>query len=601
LAGVSLPPWGVAALAGALAALLLLPGLGATAFDDPGEGQHAEIAREALLSGEWLTLRLNGVRYFDKPPLLYGLIAASFGLWGISEWTARLPSALGAALAVAATALLGARLLGPAWGLLSGAALASSTLFAVFGRYVRPETLFVACLQWGLTGLLLARSGGLGAASQRGWAVAGWGALGLASLAKDPLGLLGPPLAVGAALGLAGRLRPWRAWLPAPGLVLAAALGVAWYVLAEMRSPGFLWYTIVDNHLLNAARQRHFPDEDVPLSTLAFLAVAGLGAFPWILPAGLEVLRLLRRRAWREPSEIAWVALGLWALGVLAIFALSPFTLPHYGLPAYPALALLAARWWRDRAGRAGPAIALHLAAFALVAALCGLAALSDGHAFLGRVLEATDVASRKAAVAAGASTLPEWALLRPLVAVTAVLAGLAVAGLAWAAARGSARAAVAVIACLMLATVPVSARALSLVSDGRSVAALARAIAREDPAAVLVHEGPIENSGGIELYSGRRPILLDARRSVLGFGATFPDAAGAFWERERLAREWGSGRPMLLVTTREPTAGVVSSLPPGRVWLLLAHNGRRLYANAPPRGGAASRGLAGRSGTAVR
>jgi len=71
---------------------LLLPWLGAAPFDDPGEGQHAEIAREVAVSGDWLTLRLAGVRYFDKPPLLYWLIAAGFKGFGVSEWAGRLPA-----------------------------------------------------------------------------------------------------------------------------------------------------------------------------------------------------------------------------------------------------------------------------------------------------------------------------------------------------------------------------------------------------------------------------------------------------------------------------------------------------------------------------
>ncbi|MEX2222314.1 MAG: glycosyltransferase family 39 protein [Candidatus Rokuibacteriota bacterium] len=139
----------------ALAAALLAPGLGRAPFDDPGEGQHAEIARE-ILGGSWLALRLNGVRYFDKPPLLYWLTATSFTLFGLTEGAARLASLLGALLAVAATTLLGVRLLGPAGGVLAGVALLSCALFAAFARYVRPESLFVAAIAWGFTGLLLA-------------------------------------------------------------------------------------------------------------------------------------------------------------------------------------------------------------------------------------------------------------------------------------------------------------------------------------------------------------------------------------------------------------------------------------------------------------
>ncbi|HEX7216423.1 MAG TPA: glycosyltransferase family 39 protein, partial [Methylomirabilota bacterium] len=239
-----------------LAVLLLAPGLGQAPFDDPGEGQHAEIARE-MLGGSWIALRLNGVRYWDKPPLLYWLTATSFTMFGIDEWSARLPSLLGALLAVAGAALLGARLLGSAGGLLAGAALLSCALFAAFARYVRPETLFVAAIQWGFTGLLLGQAHA--PVRDRGWAVFGCGALGVAALAKDPLGMLGPLAAVAVALALSGRLRPVRAWMPALGVVSLLVIGLGWYAVAAATEPSFLWYSVVDNHLLNVARMRVYP------------------------------------------------------------------------------------------------------------------------------------------------------------------------------------------------------------------------------------------------------------------------------------------------------------------------------------------------------
>src|SRR5262249_37949647 len=211
----------------------LLPGLGASPFDDPGEGQQAEITREMMTGGDWITLRLNGVRYFDKPPVLYWLSATSFWLLGSSEAAARLAPLLGVTRAVAATALLGARLSGASGGLIAAGALLSSVLFIAFGRYFRPETLFVAAIQWGFTGLIIGlvtqdraarRSGSRPDISQgiqdpsrtegHGWTLVGCAALGAASLIKDPLGLVGPLLAIGFALALAGRARPVSAWLP---------------------------------------------------------------------------------------------------------------------------------------------------------------------------------------------------------------------------------------------------------------------------------------------------------------------------------------------------------------------------------------------------
>jgi hypothetical protein len=131
---------------------------------------------------------------------------------------------------------------------------------------------------------------------------------------------------------------------------------------------------------------------------------------------------------------------------------------------------------------------------------------------------------------------------------------------------------------------VPLVAGALGQVASARAVRSMAVEVARRAPPGVIVaHEGPIEQSGALELYSGRRPVLVDATRSVLGFGAGFADSAGLFWDRDRLRREWDSGRDILLVTPRRPKQSVVGSLPPDRVRLILEDHGRRLYSNRPP------------------
>jgi 4-amino-4-deoxy-L-arabinose transferase-like glycosyltransferase len=576
--------WLTAGAAVLVALALLLPGLGAAPFDDPGEGQHAEIAREVAAGEHWGPLRLNGVRYFDKPPLLYRLTAASFQLFGPSEWAARLPPLLGTVLAVAATALLGARLLGAGGGVIAAGALLSSTLFLAFGRYLRPETLFVAAIQWGFTGLLLGLRRVSSTAGQAGptWTLVGCAALGVASLVKDPLGLIGPLSAVGLALALAGRARPVSAWLPWGAAAVLLAVGFGWYVAAAFRDAGFLWYTVVDNHLLNALRLRWFPDEDVPLSTVEFLAVSGLGAFPWIIPATLAMLSLARRRAWRDPSETPWVALALWVAGVFIMFAVIPFKLPHYALPAYPAIALLAARGWQERFARASRLIGAHALLVAVLAVGCAVTAASDGKAFTDLVFSATDVYTRKEAVRGEAGSLPPWAALRPLIARTGLICGLTSVALVPALIRGSGRLALAVIMGGMLTLMPLVEAGRDLVASRRAVAAMAREIGREmGPDDVLVHEGPIENSGALEFYSGRRPALLDGRQSVLGFGATFPEASGMFWNAERFRRAWLLGeRRLLLVTPRPPARSVVASLPAERVRMLFHDNGRWLYDN---------------------
>ena len=558
-------------LAVAALAPFLLAGLGAEPFDDPGEGMHAEIARELLLSRS-LPLTLDGVPYVDKPPLLYALLAAAFHAFGPSEESARLVPALAALVAVGATAWLGARLAGARAGLVAGLALGTSLGFFVYGRYVRPETLFVAALALGFALLLVGVH-----ADARVLAALGLAAFGLAALAKDPLGALMPPLAVGLALALGGRARPLGRWLPLGGVVLLLVLGFGWWLAAERATPGFAWYTAIDNHVLNAVRARRFPDEDVPLAAGEFAAVALLGAAPWVLPAAVVVWRLVRRRAWRDPAETPWLALALWAVGVLGLSTIVPFRLPHYGLPAYPAIALLAARGWRDLGVRR--LAALHAAFFAGLAIICALVWSSDGRQFMGDVLSATDVATRKSEVAGAPAPLPPWVALRPMVGAAALALGAGAVLLTAAAIARTRTIAAYGTAATMIFVLPSAGAALGQVAAHRSVRAVVTEIERRaGPGDVVAIEGPLENAGALEWYSGRRPVIVDGRRSVLGFGATRPGAPDVFWDAARLQAAWrGPGRVWLL-TARPLAASVVGGLPEPQI--VSGSGGRRLYVN---------------------
>jgi hypothetical protein len=135
------------------------------------------------------------------------------------------------------------------------------------------------------------------------------------------------------------------------------------------------------------------------------------------------------------------------------------------------------------------------------------------------------------------------------------------------------------VVAATMLAVMPVVASALALVATHRAVRPLAaEAASRMRAGDTLVHEGPLENSGALEWYAGRRPVIVDGRRSVLGFGATLPEARDAFWDRDRLARAWTAGDRVWLVTARDADVTVARDLPGAR--LVAAAGGRRLYVN---------------------
>ncbi|MBI4246386.1 MAG: glycosyltransferase family 39 protein [Candidatus Rokubacteria bacterium] len=569
-------PLGVAAIAAAL----YLVGLGAAPFVDPPEGFHAEIAREIARDGNWLTPRLNGVRYFDKPPLLHWLMAASFKVMGPTPFAARLWSALAAIGCAAVTARLGMLLGGPRVGLLAGLMVAANLGMFLYGRLVKPDLVFILCITLAYAGFAAAYLG------RGGWRGLGlfYGALGLATLAKDPLGAVGPLVAVMLFFWLT-RERPLAPWRPWWGVALLAGLAVPWYVAVELENRGFLWYAIVDNHLLNLLRQRVFPDEDVPLGALEFLVVTLAAFLPWSLGAPAAALRALRR-PWEGAGDRVWGLLALWAVLLIGFFTFSPFKLPHYGLPALPALALLTARLWDDTiAGRAGGVgvrtlLAPMLVVFALAAAAFG-AAWGGVLPIPRGAMTAVDMASRNLAARGQSAAEAPLDVFRPVLATSAVIFALATVGLLAALRRRSAELGATVALAAMLAFLPVAGRGMTEFARSRSVAPLAEALlARWQSGQTIVHEGALENTGALLLMLPGPVHVVSGLVSNLAFGATFPDARDVFWEPERVREEWAKPGRRFLISAADPARSVVGTLPPPAVHLIATAGGRRLYSN---------------------
>jgi hypothetical protein len=134
-----------------------------------------------------------------------------------------------------------------------------------------------------------------------------------------------------------------------------------------------------------------------------------------------------------------------------------------------------------------------------------------------------------------------------------------------------------------MLAFLPVTVKGLAFVSKSRSVQPLAEAISKTAGSQdLLVHEGALENSGALFIHLGRPVKIVDGLQSNLAFGATFPEARGIFWDRERLRASWAGDRRVFLLSVVKPEKSVVSELPPAHVHLVSRAGGRWLYSNRP-------------------
>ena len=302
----------------------------------PDEGRYAEISREMVATGDWVTPRLNGFAYLQKPPLQYWATAVAYEAFGISEWTARLWTALTGLAAVFLTWFAGRRLLGKAAGEFGALALLASPYFVVMSGVNTLDMGVSLFLTAAVFAYLLSRQAATGPA-ERGWMLVAWAAMALAVLSK---GLIGVVLPFGTLVAYALWHRQPAAvarlhWLP--GLALFGAITAPWFVLAARANPGFLEFFFLHEHFQRFTSTVHNRAGPVWF----FVPILLLAVAPWIGAAVGGVAQ-----AWRARPEGGTVStrrfLLFWCAIVFAFFSVSQSKLPAYLLPIVPALALLA-------------------------------------------------------------------------------------------------------------------------------------------------------------------------------------------------------------------------------------------------------------------
>ncbi len=317
--------------------VLWFAGLDARRLHHPDEGRYAEIAREMQASGDWVTPRLDGLRYFEKPPLQYWLTAAAYAAFGRDEWTARLPVAAFGWLAVLAVGYAGTRVAGASAGLFAAAILASTVWHTGVSRFLSLDGMLSGALAVALAAFLIAQAGTRSHAAQRGWMLGAWVAIAAAVLTKGPIGFAIPAGALALYTVATRDLAVWRRLNLVAGLALAGAIIVPWFVVVSLRNPGFAEFFFVHEHVARFLTTAHQRDG----AWWYFLPLLVLGLLPW------TALLAWTPSAWARgpeptPAGFAWVKFCLaWALFVLVFFSASGSKLPAYILPMFPALALV--------------------------------------------------------------------------------------------------------------------------------------------------------------------------------------------------------------------------------------------------------------------
>ncbi len=383
---------------------------------EPTETRYAEIAREMLASGNWLTPHLNGIPHFHKPPIAYWAAAAGMAALGVNEWGARVGAALAAAFVLWCTARIGRG------ATLAPILLASTGLFFALSRQLASDIFLAAAVAGFYAAYFDARC-------RRGlWPFV---ALGLGFMAKGPIVLVltaAPVLfaALWSRDGAAARpLARWRGWL------LFAAIALPWYLAVVVKTPGLFSYLLerqIWERYTTTVHQRGGP-------LYYFLGVILVGALPWTWAALREGWRAVRGEAagagrpaaprFENALLITWIAVPT------VFLSFSGSKLPAYVLPVFPALAVLAGRAfgspaWGTRAHiPGGAAVASAIALLALAGGALVIALLLARHSTLPAAIWVATLLAAAALAAGGISSLRGRTLAAGTLALLGLLAAL--------------------------------------------------------------------------------------------------------------------------------------------------------------------------------
>jgi 4-amino-4-deoxy-L-arabinose transferase-like glycosyltransferase len=336
------PSYGRTLLAGAIAPVATLLLLGVLLFfgrlhtplQEPDEVRYAEIPRQMLAEGRWLVPVLHGLPYYDKPPLLYWLVMASYRVFGVEDWAARLIPSTAALLVVLVTYFWGRRTLGPRAAFAAALVLCLSARFVYLGRLLTMDSLL--CL-WVVASLASAHLAVAGARLRWGWWLASAAACGLGLLTKGPVALALSAAPLLALQGLDPRTaRPgWRGW--AAYVALALGLSAPWYAGMAAAEPAFVEAFFWKHNVV-----RYVAPFDHAKPAWFHLPGLLVGTLPWtLLLPGL--VRFLTKQSVSDAARRP-VALGFYLLAFLwcvAFYSLAGCKRPVYILPALPLLALM--------------------------------------------------------------------------------------------------------------------------------------------------------------------------------------------------------------------------------------------------------------------
>lgn len=536
---------------------------------DDADTVHAEAARETAESGDWITLHANGIRYLEKAPLMYWSIALSYKLFGVNEFSSRLPIALSTLGLMLATMLLGNFAFGGKAGFYSGLCVGSCVGIFLFTRVLWPDVILTLLITMAFYFFLRAIDDPMQSRFAYGIYICG----ALAVLTKGLVGAAFPGIIILAYLVITGELRRLAQLKLFTGTLLFLAIAAPWHIAAGLANPGslmvgtpntgqgrgFFWFYFMNEHLLRYIGKRYPADYDtVPLPLFLGLHVVWL--FPWSFFLPVTIKDIPRRVRNLKRDDRITLFLIAWAVLVILFFCFST-TQEYYTMPSYPAFALLIGCGLakaEDRLRRGSRESLLR--AMQLALACLGLLVFAGGVvAFL-----MTRQIAVEGDIAATLTRNPEAYALslghvldltpRTLAQLRVPVIGTAITFLFGTIAalilsrKGKHTASNMSLAIMMAAFFFFAHMSLTAFEPYLSSRALAEAIDREyTPGDEIVINGEYEGGSSINFYTRKTVHILNGRSANLEYGSYFEDAPRIFIDDQGLAQMWaGAGRIFL-------------------------------------------------------
>jgi len=549
-----------------LALLLGIPFLlflGYLPLIDPDEGRYAEIPREMLLRGDLITPTLNYVKYFEKPPLLYWLNAAAMQLFGPSEFSARLPSALSGLLTVLATYLTARRLYQRRTAILAALILGTSLGFVLQSRIILTDMLLTFCLTGALGAFIVTACQEARSRSRSGWYLF-YFFCALAVLTKGLIGIVFPGGIIFFYLLLSRRWHVLARMRLFSGTLLFLAVAAPWFIAVSLANSEFPHFFFIHEHFERFTSTVHGRYQPFWF----FVPILAVTMLPWsfYIPAALA-------KAWRERrfhNGDPGLFMLVWSLLIFLFFSKSSSKLIPYLLPIFPPLAMLIAHRFSQAMHSRGEGSRFATILLGTVLIIVGAAAIGYGYlpqaaALLsGLMPKLNDPLNQFIRHAPQLSTAA-------CITVGALFLAQGVSALVLSARKPAALITILCI-CSFALEIIVPLQIMGPIARSESPRELAvKAAELATPDTKIITFGPMQ---AVNWYMQRR-VMVSGKIDELEFGSQQGDQAAWFPDRQAIISLWGSSEHVLMMLKPHELKGLQQDLhPEPRV---IVHSARRV------------------------